>query len=134
VFRAEIKDQLSKIFGFKKVTFDAPGESYEQDTLFVEINESPTVAKEGRCTARVTGSLVVYSQLDKLPFGYFNKRIQQADPELTKKFFFFDIDLNPMNSPARIQNIAERRVRFVYLYSAQYDPEHGEITTLEGIL
>jgi hypothetical protein len=70
-----------------------------------------------------------------MPFGYFNKRIQQADHSLTKNLFFFDIDLNPLNSPARLVNILERRVRFVYLYKAQYDPAHGELTSLnvEGI-
>jgi hypothetical protein len=35
-----------------------------------------------------------------------------------------------LNSPARLQNIAERRAAFVYLYSAQYDPDQGELTSL----
>lgn len=132
-----MKEKLESIFGMRKTTFDAPTVnstgSFEQDTLFVEVNECNSRVTEGRALSRVLGSLVVFSQMDKMPFGYFNKRIQQSDGSLTKDFFFFDIDLNPSSSPARLQNITERRVRFVYLYSAQYDPAHGSITSVEGI-
>jgi hypothetical protein len=138
VFRQELEEKLSQIFGFRKTTFNAPtvdsnNGSLEQDVLFVEINDSNSRISEGKATAKVLGSLVVFSQMEKLPFGFFSKKIQAADRSLTKDFFFFDIDLNPINSPARYQNISERRVRFVYLYSAQYDPAHGQITSLEGI-
>lgn len=133
-----MKEKLESIFGMRKTTFDAPtvnstNGSFEQDTLFIEVNECNSRVTEGRALSRVLGSLVVFSQMDKMPFGYFNKRIQQSDASLTKDFFFFDIDLNPASSPARLQNITERRVRFVYLYSAQYDPAHGSITSVEGI-
>jgi len=135
VFRAEISQKLAAIFGFRKTTFDAPsvgpGGAPEQDTLFIEISEARTRATEGKVYSEVKGSIIVFAQMDKLPFGYFNKRIQKASHELTKGFIFFDIDLNPISSPARIQNITERRVRFVYLYSSDYDPEHGELTSLQ---
>lgn len=130
MFRAELAEKLSQIFGFKKTTFDTPG-SFEQDTLFIEINEAQSRVTDGRVFSKVTGSLVCFSQMEKLPFGFFNKKIQQAPASLTRPFFFFDIDLNPANSPARVQNITERRLRFVYLYSAQYDPDHGELTSLK---
>lgn len=131
-------EKLSQIFGMRKTTFDAPSVnsttgSFEQDTLFIEINEANSRVTEGMAYSKVYGSLVVFSQMDKMPFGYFNKKIQKADKAYTKDFFFFDIDLNPASSPARLQNISERRVRFVYLYSAQYDPAQGSITSLEGI-
>ncbi len=138
MFREELKAKLHLIFGLRKTTFDAATinsvtGSFEQDTLFIEVNQSNSRVTEGKAYAKVEGSLVVFSQMDKMPFGYFNKRIQQADPVLTKDLFFFDIDLNPANSPARIQNITERRLRFVYLYSDQYDPAQGQITSVEGI-
>ncbi len=132
-----MSEKLRGIFGFRKTTYDAPAISastgtFEQDTLFIEINEATSrVTQSGKAFAKVLGSLVVFSQMDKMPFGFFNKKIQQADPSLTGKFFFFDIDLNPANSPARIQNITERRLRFVYLYSGDYDPSQGELTSLE---
>lgn len=133
-----MSDKLSDIFGFKKTTYNAPSinsttGTFEQDTLFIEVDRCTSSTKEGKATAKVEGSFIVFSQIEKLPFGYFNKRIQNSDHELTKQFFFHEIDLNPANSPARLQNITERRVRFIYLYSAQYDPEHGELTSLEGI-
>jgi hypothetical protein len=130
-----MSEKLAKIFSFKRTTFSSPSigtdGSYEQDILFIEVTESDSRTCQGKAYARVVGSLIVFAEMDKMPFGFFNKRIQQADPELTRHFFFFDIDLNPASSPARIQNITERRLRFVYLYSGQYDPAHGELTTLE---
>lgn len=131
MFRKEMGEKLKEIFGVKKVTFDQPGESYEQDTLFVEIEECLTRASHGRATAKVTGSVVIFSERDKLPYGFFAKRIAQAPGAATRDFFFFDTDVDALNSPARLQNISERRSRFVYLYSAQYDPNNGQITSVD---
>src|SRR6478735_162475 len=128
-------EKLSQIFGFKKTTFSTPSPdtngSYEQDILFVQVEQARSRAGDGVATAKVMGTFIVFTQMDKMPFGYFNKRVEQADASLTKDFFFFDIDLNPVSSPAKLQNITERRVKFVYLYKAQYDPEQGEMTNLE---
>ena len=131
MFKKELKNKLSQIFGLKKTTFDAPGESFEQDTLFIEISSAQSKVTQSRETAKVEGQIVVYSQGDKLPYGFFNKRIEQADPSLTRDFMFFNMDQNVANSPARIQNIYERRCSFVYLYSAQYDPSQGSLTSIE---
>ena len=131
MFRKEMADKLKTIFGVKKVTFDQPGESYEQDVIFVEIEECLSRASQGRSYAKVTGSIVMFSERDKLPYGFFAKRIAQAPGDATKSFFFFDTDVDALNSPARLQNISERRSRFVYLYSAQYDPNQGELTSIE---
>lgn len=130
MFRKEMQDKLKAIFGVKKVTFDEPGDSFEQDCIFVEILESQSNTGQGKATAKVSGALVMYSQNNKLPFGFFNKKIQQADKSLTKNFFFFDIDVDAQNSPARLQNISERRANFIYLYSAQYDPNQGSLTSV----
>jgi hypothetical protein len=132
MFRNELKEKLKSIFGFSKVTFDAPGESYEQDTLFIEVQKSLSRATEGRAFSRVTGQIVVYSQNNKLPYGFFHKRLGQVDKELTKEFFFFDFDVDVANSPARLQNINERRTSFVFLFSTQYDPAQGQLTDFEA--
>jgi len=131
MYQDELKSKLKRIFGLRKTTFDAPSESFEQDTLFVEISESYSRMTKNTQTSRVNGVLVVYSQGDKLPYGFFNKKIEQADAVLTKDFFFYGFDQNPANSPARTMNIYERRVNFVYLYSAQYDPDQGELTEVD---
>lgn len=134
MFRKELEEKLKDIFGLRKVTFDAPGESFEQDTLFVEVTEAPSRFTQGKAYTKVLGNLVIYSQHGKLPYGYFMKRLQQAKPELTKNLFLFDADQDIAASGARLQNVEERRSKFMYLYSAQYDPDQGSLTglTLEG--
>lgn len=131
MFRKEMKEKLKAIFGVREVSFDFPGDNFEQDVLFVDVIESRTNAGQGTVRAKVTGSIYMFSQVDKLPYGFFTKKLQQADAELKKDFFFHDLDTNALNSPARMQNISERRGSFVYLYSAQYDPEQGELTSVE---
>lgn len=134
MFRAEMERKLKNIFGFSKNTFNAPGEAYEQDTLFIEVGDAKSRAGQGDVSSKVSGFLTVYSQNNKLQFGFFQKKIQQAKLEDTKNFFFYNFDEDVASSPARIQNINERRVRFIYLYDAQYDPDQGELTgtTFEG--
>lgn len=130
MFKKELESKLKKIFGFEKVTFNAPSDSFEQDTLFVQIDNPRTRTSEGKVYARVTGKIFAYSQDDKLTYGFFNKRIDKAVHSLTKDFFFYDIDMNEDNSPARLQNITERRASFVFFFAAQFDPNLGELTTL----
>lgn len=131
MFRAELQAKLSRIFGLKKTTYDAPSDSFEQDTLFIDIQECRSNASQGKITAQVRGTLTVYSQQNKLPFGFFNKRIGQAKFEDTKNIFFSDIDTDVASSPARTQNISERRCGFLFLYSAQHDPSQGTLNQLE---
>ncbi len=130
MFKKDLQDKLSKIFGMP-VSYNAPSESYEQDTMFVEIQEAFCRTTQGKQIAKVMGNLAIYSQNDKFPFGFINKRVQQADFQLTKNLFLFDVDTVALNSPAQLVNVAERRARFVYLYSAQYDPNQGTLTNVE---
>lgn len=127
MFRADLKDKLERIFGFKKTTFGAASDQFEQDVLFVEIQSCKAKPGDGDISAKVTGKIVVYSQDNKMPFGFFNKRIEKADKALTKDFFFYDIDVNNESSPARLQNISERSCSFVFLFQTQYDPNLGHI-------
>lgn len=132
MFQSELLEKLESIFGIKKVTFLAPSESFEQDTLFVEIESAKSRASKGKKVySKVTGSLSVFAREGRLPFGFFTKRIEQADAELVKDFFFFDLDVNVLNSPARVQDISEIRGKFVFLYSAEYDPNQGSLTSIE---
>lgn len=130
MFRAELSRKLSEIFGIRNVSFDAHSDSFEQDTLFIEIEHSHARATETTIHAKVMGSLVIFSQLDKLPYGFFNKKIQSASHALTKDLYFYEIDVSPPNSPARSYNLSERRTRFIYLFSTQYDPAQGALTSI----
>ncbi len=131
MFRKELISKLEDIFQFKKTTFDAPSESFEQDTLFVEISDVVCRISNGKSYAKVDGAVIVYTENDKLPYGFFNRKVELADKDLTREFFFFDVDKNAANSPARMQNISERRAKFVYLYSATTDLNLGQLTELE---
>lgn len=134
MFKTDLEKRLRIIFDFKKTTFLAPSESFEQDTLFITILSSKTRVlnkNNGAIAAKVTGSLTVFSQDNKLTYGYFNKRIEAADPIYTKGLFFSDIDIDDPASPARLQNIHERISNFTFLYDSQYDPSKGELTELE---
>lgn len=134
MFKNDLQRRLCKIFDVEKITYDAPGDSFEQDTIFIAVAKCTTRVSDmngGRETAKVEGSLTMYSQNNRLPFGFFNKRIEKADKQYTDNLFFYDIDVDVETSPARMQNIHERRVGFIFLYDSQYDPERGSMTSLD---
>lgn len=133
MFRKDLLRRLEDIFGFEKTTFNDPGDTYEQDTLFVAIENVATRmsrANGGRETARVTGRLVVFSQGDRLPYGFFMKALERADGDLKKPLFFSD-EIDVTESPARLINLHERQISFVFLYDSQYDPNQGQLTSVE---
>lgn len=128
MFKKDLKRRLQEIFEVAKTTFDAPSDAFEQDTLFITITKSTANTGNGKATAIAEGYLTVFSQNDRFPYGFFDKRIhvaQKENPELTKPLFFFDIDVDIANSPARLINIAERRASFRFLYKEAYDPAKG---------
>lgn len=131
MFRADLKDKLENIFGYRKTTYLAPSDQFEQDTLFIQIDESHPRVRQGFAMAKVLGTLTVFSQAQKFPFGSLSKKIEQADAALTAPFFFFDIETEVANSPARFVNITERRTRFVFLYSETYDRGEGDLTSVD---
>lgn len=133
MFRNDLLRRLEKIFGLKKTVYWKASESHEQDTLFVTVLDArPRMSsgQGGRETAVVNGLITVYSQDNRLPYGFFSKAIERAAADVVKPFFFFDIDVDLQNSPARQHNIHERQASFVFLYDAQYDPNRGELSQL----
>ena len=133
MFKADLKARMQRIFQLGKTTYNAPSmEAPEQDTLFIDITEvRPRMANAGggRQTAKVVGAVVVFSQAERTPFGFFSKRVEQADAADTANLFF-QSEVDIPNSPARIVNLHERRVPFVFLYVSQYDPSRGELTSI----
>lgn len=132
MFRKKLLSDLEQIFGFRKTTFLKDSDDFEQDTLFVELDRSNSKISNqtgGQQIARVVGSLVVYSQDDRLPYGFFSKRLELY-PALAKNFFFGVVDEDVPESPARMQNIHERRCDFIYFYNSQFDPNKGELNAL----
>lgn len=131
MFRAELERKLKSIFGMSKVTFDAPGETLEQNCLFIEIQEAPSKVVGDRILSKVQGSIFIFAQQSVLPFGFFTKRVASARHDDKKDLFFSDWDTSALNIQARQQNLAELRTSFVYLHSAQHDPNKGELSGVE---
>lgn len=127
MFEAELKERLERIFDFKKTRFDDPGESLEQECLFINVESARCDIKDGQEGALVRGQGYVYANFDKLPYGYFNKKLRNASIGDLQKFFFHEIDHNS----GVTNNIVRRSFRFVFYYKAQYDPRIGRITSVE---
>lgn len=128
--RDDIEKKLKEIFLLDKVTFSEPG-SFEQDTLFIEVETCRERPSKGYTAGKITGNLVLFSQSDKVPLGFFAKRINKAKAETKAGFFFFEVDTEILGSQSRFQNISERRCRFQYLYQDQYDPRETLIAGLD---
>jgi hypothetical protein len=126
MFERTLGDKFKTIFEVDRVKYEDPGESREQETLFIEIETSRNTIKDGRAFARVTGKASLFAQADKLPFAYFSKCIA-SHSELCQDVFFFDLEENSR----LFQNIVQRTLSFVYFFDIQYDPEIGTITSLE---
>ena len=126
MFETKLADQFKTIFGVKKVTYDTPGESSEQDCLFIEVENSWNTFKDGRVLSKVTGNAVMFAQNDKLSFGFFSKAIAKAPHSMTRNLAFFDFEENTK----RFRNLVQRSFSFVYFFDSQYDPETGKITSV----
>lgn len=127
MFETELKDKLQKIFDFTKATFAEPGESQEQNVLFIEVQNAQNKVTDKVFKSRVTGQVTVFGIYERLPFGYFSKCIDKADPELKKDLFFFDFEANTKIFQDKVQ----RTFNFIYLFSGQYDPDLGSIDSIE---
>jgi hypothetical protein len=126
MFEKSLKGKLERIFGFKKVTFDHPSESQEQECIFIEVTSSRSSIKDGREISKTTGKLKVFASSEKMPFGFFAKRIKSALESDTKDLFFYDMDENS----GYFGSLVERSMSFVYFFDSQYDPNLGTITSI----
>lgn len=126
MFEKKLQEQVQKIFSLKKVTFDAPGESQEQEAAFIQIENAKTRVKDGREIAQVAGTIRVFAPSNKLPYGFFAKQIDKASAEDRRGFFFHSFEENK----GKFRNIVERSVQFQYLFDSQYDPALGSIESV----
>ncbi len=134
MFEKDLERRLRTIFGVRKTTFNAPDfDAPEQDCLFCQIVDAkPRMQARGggRETYVVEGYLTIFSQALRIPFGFFHKKLEQGDPADVASFFFGK-EMDIADSPARLQNIQERRINFTFLYDTEYDPNRGSLTSLE---
>lgn len=139
MFRKDLKEKLKLIFAAQDVRYEEPGNrakggdlpAGEQEVLFVEIDRAICQIKGTRPVeiARVYAKATMFGNQDKMPYGFFAKRIKQADSALTKDFFFNEIEENA----GKYQNIVERTISFVFFYSGEYDPNQGTLNSVKFI-
>ena len=120
-----LSSKLENIFGLK-ATFNIPSDSREQECCFIQVDRSKSTIRDGLEIAQVSGKIRVFAQSEKMPFGFVAKKIALAETEDTKDIFFFDLEENA----GVFNNIAERSLSFVYFYKKQYDPEKGEMNSI----
>ena len=127
MYENSLKTIFQKIFEVKKVSYDEPdGYAMEQDVLFIEIESSRNRIKSGKATAYVEGRAFIYGQNNKIPFGFFSKKLHEAEAKYTKSLFLNNFEENKKS----YQNLVERSFSFVYFFSGQYDPDTGNITDI----
>lgn len=126
MFENSLEEKFKKLFKVKKVTFDQPSESREQDVLFLEVDDPNFTIKDGRAIAKIMGSAQMFGRNDSLTFGFFQKAIQEADNDLTKDLYFYDVDINTKY----YRNLVGRSFSFIYFFDSQYDPDIGNIDEL----
>lgn len=134
MFEQDLQDKFKKIFGVQRVSYDHPApdthdgqpQSEEQETIFIEIDETKTSFKDGKVYAHVTGKASMLAQNDKLPFGYFSKCIFEHSDD-TKDLFFYQFEENQ-----RLRNnLVHRGFSFIYFFNSQYDPNLGTLTSID---
>lgn len=126
MFEKELSDKLKRIFDLEKVTYHASSDSQEQECIFIKVQSSKNHVSDGRFRGRVTGQVNVFGNIDKLPYGYFSKKIAESKIADVKDFLFYDFEENVET----IDNICQRTLSFIYLFDMQYNPNLGELTSI----
>lgn len=126
MFEDKLEKKFKSIFGVKKVTYAEPGESQEQETIFINVEEPKFKFSDKQATAMVTGQAVMFGRNDALTFGFFAKCISKASNDLTKDLFFENLDSNTK----RFGDIVQRGFSFTYFFDSQFDPAVGTITSV----
>lgn len=127
MFEKSLEDKFRAIFGVKKVTYDAQSNAFEQECLFIEIDQPRIKIKDKRAIGRITGRAYMNGPNDKLKFGYFQACIDKASNALTKDLFFEEIETNDV----RYRGLVQRGFSFTYFFNSQYDPSLGSIESIE---
>ncbi len=122
-----MQEQLKRILDLDKVTFDIPGESQEQEAAFIQVETAQTRLVDKRQIARVTGTLRIFANSEKMPYGYLSKQLAKAASSDTRSWTFHKFDENR----GTYRNIVERLATFTYLFDSQFDPSLGTITSVD---
>ncbi len=94
--------------------------------MFISVSRAVTKINTARQIGKFEGDITVYADSGRMPFGYFTKKLNQADLEDTRGFFF-----GPEENVDTYRGIDQRQFSFTFLYDSQYDPAIGTITSID---
>lgn len=129
MFETALIEKFNRIFDMKvsldlsKIKFSDVGYSGEQDCIFVEVNSSYNQISTGRARAKIVATAKVFANADKLPFGYFSKKLAAAKVGDLNDIFFYNFEDNSN----LFLNVVQRTFSFVYFFDSQYNPALGTI-------
>lgn len=126
MFEKELADKFKAIFDVKDVSYDNPGESQEQEKLWVSVETPKFTFADKKVKAIVTGSAIMFGRNDALTFGYLSQCISKASNALTKDLFFSDFESNTL----RFRDKVQRGFNFTYFFNSQFDPDVGTIESV----
>lgn len=118
MFEKTLEDKFKAIFNVKKVTYAEPGDSQEQECLFINVEDPKFKFTDKKARAFVQGQAVIFGRNDALTFGFLAERIAKASNALTKDLFFEAVDANTK----RFGDIVQRGFTFTYFFDSQHDP------------
>jgi hypothetical protein len=127
MFKSSLSTRLSSIFDIRRVSFDEPGDTREQDKIFVEIDSvRPQGTYDGKkLKAVINGKITIFAQSKKLPFGFFQKKLYNCNKDMQKDLFFYNFDNNVTYLGA--EGLTERSCNFQFNYTEDFDPDKGYI-------
>ena len=133
MFNKNLEEKLINIFGISRVSFAEPSAENEQNVLFVNITNCKTSFAAKNIYFEVRGGITLYSINERLPFGYFQRKIELAKKEDAERFFFYNIEEN-LQYGGQV-GLTERTCDFVFTYSTDFNPNRGEINeiNLQGV-
>lgn len=130
MFKKSLQEKLTKIFGMPRASFDSikePNDAKEQECIFIDVDNVVSKIEKGTASARVNGTISIFAQSSKLPYGFFNKKIAAAQVSDHADFYFHKFD----QSEEYFGNLVKLKCEFVYFFRSAYDPEYGEITSVD---
>jgi hypothetical protein len=128
MFKSSLSLKLQNIFGIKKVSFSKPETINEQEMIYVNVSSCNPITKDGFSICKVEGKISVFAVGEKLPFGYFSKKLYNCDPDDEKDLYFYNLESNINYMGAG--GLVERTCDFILFYKEQFNPISGKI---EGI-
>ena len=131
MFKKTLEDNLINIFGIRRVSFAEPSSENEQNVLFINIASCKTSFSANKIYFDVRGQITLYAVNEKLPFGYFQRKIELSKKEHSEKLFFYNIEEN-LQYGGQV-GLTERSASFVFSYSTDFNPNKGLINDINLI-